>query len=78
LSCRHPLPLGEGWGEGRWPLTVHPGEQATRRHPPHVAPVDPKAQEKPIMAESLGWVWVLTLALLIYGSHLTRHRHALH
>ena len=40
--------------------------------------MNPNAEEKPLMAESLGWVWVLSLAVLIYASHVTRHRHALH
>lgn len=30
------------------------------------------------MAESLGWVWVLTLALLIFGAQLSRHPRTLH
>ncbi len=30
------------------------------------------------MAESLGWVWVLTLALLIFGAHQSRHARTLH
>ena len=30
------------------------------------------------MAESLGWVWVLTLALLIFGAQMSRHARTLH
>jgi len=40
--------------------------------------MNPQQEGEHVMAESLGWVWVLTLAVLIYASHLTRHRHALH
>jgi hypothetical protein len=39
--------------------------------------MNPQAREEPVMAESLGWVWVLTLALLIFGARVSRHPHLL-
>jgi hypothetical protein len=48
-------------------------EQASRAPAPHLHQMNPQGKEEHVMAESLGWVWVLTLALLIFGAQLSRH-----
>ena len=77
-----PTPTVGRWKSTYWLCTDCPtGYDRNMAHwteCPHLRLVNPNAEEKPLMAESLGWVWVLSLAVLIYASHVTRHRHALH